>query len=277
MKLNKPIKREWSDLKHYTNNWIAEPKFDGERATLSKIDGKINVIRENGNNKNIQYPELLNIPIPNNTILDGEVCIPTSDYTSDFNTFQLRMNLRDEFRIKQYLKNKATTVSFVAFDVIRYKDKSMENFVWNERRALLDRIVDSDRLRKVKYFNPTQLQGLVKRHEVRGKNSMEGIVLKQTTGLLTSNWYKIKNLVENDFKVVGYNTSEKRSVISTITVEDEVGNQTNVTYYTNMPVSDEILNNLKGSTAVVQYLPSGSKDKLRFPVLKEVRVEKCLK
>jgi ATP-dependent DNA ligase len=276
-KLNKPYQLDWSKLKKIKDldNFIAEPKFDGERAMLvntvslvkSKTVPSFCVMRDNNRVKNVNYPELLDIKLPENTVLDGEVCIPTSDYTSLFNNFQSRMNLLDSNKISQYIKQPNYKVSFVAFDVLTYKGESVEHKPWKERRKILESIKENSQLKIIKYYKPEELKVKVQ------ALGMEGVVLKNVNSSYNSKWYKIKNLVERDFKVTGYTTSDKR-LISTIEIEDmENGDPMgSVTYYgPNFPQTLEAANMLKGKIAVVQYLESGSKSKPRFPVLKELR------
>jgi len=241
--------------------------MDGERCTLQNIDGEISVVRDSGKVKNTMYPELLDIDIPDGTVLDGEVCIPKNDYYADFNTFQLRMNLQDNVKIQQYLKSPDTTVSFVAFDILQHDYNKVIDEPWKTRRGILETIPTSERLKRITTHTPDELYPMVQKY------GMEGIVLKNKQSPYERDWVKMKNIVERDFRVSGYNTSDKR-FISTITIEDiESGNPMgNVTYFgPRFPQTEDAARKLKGSIAVIQYLESGAKNKPRFPVLKEIR------
>lgn len=266
MSLNKPKKDVWANLKNY-DEWIAEPKLDGERCTLVNKDGKLTIVRDNGRVKNAIYPELLEIDIPEGTTLDGEVCIPKNEFYADFNTFQQRMNLQDKFKINNYLKSPDTTVSFVAFDILQHDYKEVMSQSFKDRRAILETIPLSNRLKRITQYTPSQLFPLI------SKYGMEGMVLKKKLSPYERDWVKMKNIVEKDFRVVGYNTSDKR-FISTIIIEDlETGDSKgNVTYFgPNFPQTEDAARKLKGSIAVIEFLESGAKDKPRFPVLKEIR------
>jgi DNA ligase-1 len=266
MSLHKPKQDVWANLKKY-NDWVAEPKLDGERCTIVSEDGKLTVLRDNGRVKNHIYPELLEIEIPDGVTLDGEVCIPKNEYYADFNTFQQRMNLQDKVKINNYLKSADTTVSFVAFDILKHDYNEVMSKSWKDRRSLLESIPTSKRLKRITTYQPQELFPMVQQY------GMEGIVLKSKSSVYEKDWVKMKNLVEKDFRVVGYNTSDKR-FISTIIIEDmENGDPMgNVTYFgPKFPQTQEAADKLKGSTAVIQFLESGAKDKPRFPVLKEIR------
>ena len=271
--LNKPKQDIWKSISRYSaSEYVAEPKLDGERCTIQNINGKIELVRDGGKVKNANYPELLDVSLPEGTVLDGEICIPKNDFYADFVSFQSRMNLLDPTKIRQYLTNPSLapkyTVSFVAFDILQHKFESVTDKEWTTRRSLLESTVKpTDRLKMIKCFQPDELLSQVKKH------NMEGIILKPRNSTYSSkNWIKMKNMIEKDFRVTGYNTSDKR-LISTICIEDFDGNDMgNVTYFgPNFPQTKEAAKNLKGKIAVVQYLGSGSKDKPRHPVLKELR------
>ena len=269
-KMNKPKKKEWSDLGNFKDDeWIAEPKFDGERCTMHAEElggGKTDTrVMKEYKNKTAMYPELHNIELPGNSVIDGEVCVYTSDLTSNFNNFQRRMNLQDTVKISQYIKQPEYTVTFVAFDILQYNDKDVSGLSFGERRKLLDTIPDSDRFKKVTQYKPEDLASLVT------PNNMEGMVIKNTNDSYHNNWYKIKNLIEKDFLITGYTTSDKR-FISTIEIELDGNPMGSVTYFgPKFPQTEEAARKLKGSTAVVQYMSSGAVGKPRFPVLKEIR------
>ncbi len=269
--LNKPKPDTWKSLSKYSDNYVAEPKLDGERCTMQNINGKIELIRDGGKVKNANYPELLNISIPEGTVLDGEICIPKNDFYADFVSFQSRMNLLDPMKINQYITNPSLapkyTVSFVAFDVLQNKFENVTEKTWTQRRAILEKVViPTERLKLIQCFQPSELFPQIKKY------NMEGMVLKPKNSTYSKNWIKMKNMVEKDFLVTGYITSEKR-LISTICITNTDGNDMgNVTYFgPNFPQTKEAAENLKGKIAVVQFLNSGCKNKPRHPVLKELR------
>lgn len=264
--LNKPTRADLSVLKKLGDNWIAEPKLDGIRCLLVKQDGMIGLVREDGNVKTTRYPEIIAAAesLPDNTILDGELCILESPLRANFNTI-LRRETPDSTKIK--ILSKTIPATFVAFDVLAIEDYDIHGNDFFHRRAHLESIEENERLKVITQYKPTDIASII------SKENMEGIVLKNTTQPYNGTWYKIKNLVEKDFKVIGY-TSESR-IISALELEDENGNYVGKVNYLDKFRSipyEEFIPKLKGSTAVIEYLQSDN-EKLRFPVLKDLRLK----
>ena len=90
MVVNKPIKMSWDS---YSNNstFLAEPKLDGMRIQVVK-DNKLRLLRENGIDKTKHFPEVLKQinNLPEDTILDGEICILENEFVADFQKLQTR-------------------------------------------------------------------------------------------------------------------------------------------------------------------------------------------
>lgn len=263
-KLNKPIKADLSILKKLDDNWVAEPKLDGTRCLLMKQDGMVALVREGGTVKTTQYPEIINAAedLPDNTILDGELCILESPLRANFNLILKRETI-DRTKIK--LLSQRVPATFVAFDVLAINDYDIHDNDFFHRRVHLETIPTNDRVKIITQYNPSDLAPMI------SQNNMEGIVLKDVRSSYASKWFKIKNLVENDFIITGY-TSENRP-ITALELADANGNYVGkVNYNPRLFRQDnKIKQLLKGSTAVVQYMPSDGK--LRFPVLKDIRIK----
>ncbi len=251
IKWNKPIFEEWKNLEKY-QGFIAEPKLDGMRCYAIKENDKLRLVRDNGSVKTLQFPEIMkSLDIPNGTILDGEICIKRDEFTTDFQAISQRMNLKDSLRIK--LLSKQDPATFVAFDILQHEDASILNLTLKGRKKHLEEI----KVSQVQAYDMLELQKRVKEFD------MEGIVLKDPYGDYHGKWLKFKNLEERDFKVIGI-TSTTRP-ISSLILANGMGN---VTYQPNM---DQTINPV-GMTAVVKYqVMKNKKQKLRFPVLKELR------
>jgi ATP-dependent DNA ligase len=54
---------------------ICELKIDGIRLILSTVGGRTNLYSRHNTHCNAQFPELLDIKLPPDTILDGEICV----------------------------------------------------------------------------------------------------------------------------------------------------------------------------------------------------------
>jgi len=267
MALNRPKKvKSISELnKLLKSNYIIEPKLDGSRHILKKENGELKLLRENGRVKNSQFPEIIKAfegvaqEIPDNTILDGEVCYLKSDLVADFYSLLPRENLTDQTKINYLSKNKPLT--FVAFDIIEYDSMNLKDYSLSKRHEYLNQIKTNDRFKIIQNYSLDDFMTF-------NKTEMEGIVLKNLDSTYNNNWYKHKFYVESDFKVIGY-TSETR-LISALELSDQDNNYVGKVNYINYPQTKEFANTLKGKIAVVIHQWT-NKNKVKFPVLKELR------
>jgi DNA ligase 1 len=64
--------------------YITELKLDGIRLILSKFDNKIKLYTRHKNDVTARFQELLNLDIPDGTVLDGEIVVTDSSGKPDF-------------------------------------------------------------------------------------------------------------------------------------------------------------------------------------------------
>src|SRR5690348_17277345 len=71
-------------------DWTYEIKLDGYRALAFKKAGKIHLRSRNDNDFNARYPGIVAAlaPLPNDTVIDGEVVVLDGDGRPSFNTLQ---------------------------------------------------------------------------------------------------------------------------------------------------------------------------------------------
>lgn len=193
-----------------SEDYIFELKLDGIRA-LAYLDKSRSVIT-NSRAKDVTktFPELQNIhkQARERCILDGEIiCTDDKGYPS-FNILMQRALLKDELSIK--LKSKQFPVSFVAYDILYYKNKETTNLQLLERKKLLNKnLIENDFLSISRYI---ENDGISFFEKVKSEN-LEGIVAKLKSGTYligkrSSNWIKIKNIIDEDFVIVGYTKNE---------------------------------------------------------------------
>ncbi len=253
----------------YSNNpnFLAEPKLDGMRLSIVK-DDKLRLLRDNGVDKTKQFPEVFNEinHLPDDTILDGEICILENEFVADFQRLQTR-STTDDLKIK--LLSKKIPATFVAFDILRYEGEDLEQYPLDVRKEYLmniQQIFDLnklDHLKVIKTYDPIKLKTQMELLE-----RAEGIVLKDPDSVYDSKWLKYRKYLESDLKVVGV-TSDKR-LISALELENSKGESVGKVNYTGYPQTNEMKNKVVGMTAVVEHMQT--KDgKVRFPVLKELR------
>lgn len=78
------------------DSYIAELKFDGIRLILSKFNDQIKLFTRHNNEVTSKFPELLDLDIPNGTVLDGEVIVAARDGASDFEAIMERFMSKNQ-------------------------------------------------------------------------------------------------------------------------------------------------------------------------------------
>ena len=290
--MNRPEKESELPIKaieKHPSEWGWQRKWDGIRCTI--IGGK-DIVTGDGIDEDArgnkghsimdQFPEIKDVvrSIPNDCMVDGELLyLSTKVATSgslhpdgqskgwipveDFNIINGRTHTTDITKIKLGALN--TPATFCAFDI--RKDRNGDN---------IEHMEIQDRMKELLFTLPYKTQAnLDDRAFIAPLNfnkptmseMWEGVVWKRLGSEYNDSWYKQKNWLEKDFTILGYN--EGTRMISTITVDSEP-EPTDVTYNgKQFPQTEEVAKKLRGATAVVRYMRG--KDKLRFPVLKEVR------
>ncbi len=258
-KVTKPKQLEWKDYNNYPN-YIAEPKYDGERVILDVKDGKITIHREATNIKNANYPEVVesasNLP---NCILDGEMCVLDNEYSA---TFENILSRQTKNPVKVALNRTEIPATFMAFDIKKFENENLESQTLKERRAILNKIPQSNNVKLVKQFQPKDLFPLLNQY------NMEGIVLKNLNSTYKDAGLKFKNYKETDFKVVGIYSNKK--IISALELETLDGKYVGRCNWSKYPCTEEWANKVVGMIAVVQHFWTRA-GKVRIPVLKELR------
>ena len=194
-------------------DWMFELKLDGIRS-VAYLDKNTNEIK---NKRNMRLssilPELngINKQVRQRCVLDGELFVMKNG-APDFEEMQKRTMMSAPVKIK--LASERLPVSFVAYDILYYKDKEVMGLPLIERKNLLDEVVkESGRIAVSRYIEQEgkALFALTK------EQKLEGIVGKRKTSLYypgkeTKDWVKIKNMLDDDFVVCGYIYKENNMV-----------------------------------------------------------------
>lgn len=266
MKLNKPVQESWNHLKKIDpTEWIAQPKFDGIRCTLGYSDNKIVLKGEDGVNKSRQYPDIilggLLGKLPEGTVLDGELCIKKDKYNANLYSLLSRQVGSLSKAMKLAEKNPAT---FIAFDVIEYKGKSVRDSYWQDRNEILQSLnLNNKYLEAINSYNPLDL---VKKIQPL---NMEGMVLKRKDSSYYSKWFKMKYYQEYDFKIIG--TTSQSRVISSIELENTNGDYVGKVSSNNLVTqSTEFAKSIINKMATVRCRMT-EKGRVREPVLIRIK------
>jgi len=184
--------------------WIYEHKIDGTRciADITK-----EVILQNCRLANItgRYPEWAKALAQraSHCILDGEIAV-FSDGRPDFSALSIREHQTDRLKI-DYL-SQTLPASFVVFDILNIKGKSIMERPLSERKKILRDELQEDELviisdfffeKGVDYFSAALKMGI------------EGIMAKRLKstyqpGVRSPDWIKIKKRLKLDLVIGGY-------------------------------------------------------------------------
>ena len=181
-------------------NIINELKLDGIRLILSKFDNRIKLHTRHNNEVSNKFPELLQVNIPDGTVLDGEIIVTDQQGKPDFEAMMQR------FQSKKSEHN----IQYCVFDVIYHKGQKITHLPLHERKELLEEIVeDSNLICKVKwmYGNGPAYFDLVK------QQGLEGIVQKKANskyqiGKRSQEWRKVINYQYTDAVITGLRKDE---------------------------------------------------------------------
>ena len=119
-------------------DWLVEWKYDGMRAQLVRRDG-VNWLWSRGEELiGDRFPELTALPLPERTVIDGEIVIWSSgDMPAPFADLQKRMGRKT---VSAKLLAELPAV-LIAYDVLEWQGEDMRQRPQHERRALLEQIV----------------------------------------------------------------------------------------------------------------------------------------
>lgn len=277
----KPKQVTWDQI---PKGWIVEPKYDGECNKLILKDGKARLVRFEGREKTEFYPEIIayaeNLPdydshfhhlhhtnfTSMDMVLVGEVCVLMDKFKASFPHIQLRMNTQN--KVKQKIAMKDYLATFVAFDIEEIEGGTLEKMSYGERRKLLEEYIEPyhrSHHRRIIYVpelnTDEDWKAFVK------KNEMEGIVCKNPDAI--SEWVKLKNWDEDEFKIVGTDLTDEGKArgwhISKLRLEDTKGNHVDKGMqfdckYINYPQTEDAKKLVIGKTAIIKYMKMRGRD-----------------
>lgn len=188
------------------DSYISELKFDGIRLILSKFDNKIKLYSRHHNEVTTKFPELLDLDIPNGTVLDGEIIVINDKGVPDF-----------EAVMERFMSSKSShNIVYCVFDVIQLIGLSLAAKPLIERKESLLSI-------GIDHPNAFVLEGIqgngVSYFEMAKEKDLEGIVLKKADstyeiGKRSRNWLKVINYQYTDVLITGYTHRDIKFLLS---------------------------------------------------------------
>lgn len=279
-----------------SDDYLYEIKLDGIRC-IAYLDEKETDLRNKRDKRLLPIiPELKDIY--KNTkvkcILDGELIIMNQGKT-DFFEIQRRTLMTDPFKIQ--LSYHKLPASYVAYDVIYYKDHEVINEPLTVRKEILSEILHEDS--KIAVSRYIERNG-VALFELTKREGLEGIVAKKKESKYwydkrTKEWIKCKIMLSEDYVVCGYLLKSNRmtSLILgqydkgklmykghvTLGVSLRTLNQYHYKIIDHSPFAEELKGNEDAVwlepelVCIVESMPS-EKDSFRQPVFKGFRDDK---
>lgn len=244
------------------DNYIYELKLDGVRCLLY-LDKDVCELRNKRNLKlNEKFPELTHLQkqAKKRCVLDGELYIFT-DGKPDFFEVQRRTLTSDPFKIR--LHSKEHPASFTAFDILYYEDHEVMSLPLMERKKLLTKAIKETERLSISRYIEQQGQALFALTKEQG---LEGIVAKRKDSLYhagkrTKDWIKCKNLLDDDYIVLGYIIKDQ-GIVSLVLGQYDERNELVYKGHVTMGASLPYLNkhSKKSDTAPFAVLPNGNED-----------------
>ncbi len=184
-------------------DWAYEFKWDGVRALVNVVAGKVRITSRLGNEVTVAYPELAGLGAEvEDALVDGEIVAFVGNRPS-FGQLQPRMHVRSA-RQAAALAAEAP-VSFIAFDVLRLYGVDLTARPLAERRATLERLAADHPQWTI---SPSFDDGAATEAAARA-HGLEGVVAKRLTsryrfGQRSGDWVKVKFTQGGEFVVVGW-------------------------------------------------------------------------
>lgn len=186
------------------DDWMIEPKLDGERCLVFVRNGTVALFSRNRKVLSDAYPELVDafiaLGLPD-VILDGEIIVRDSQGNPSFALLQPRFSATRKDALADSID-----VELVLFDVLHIEDKDVRSLSYLERRDLLRSAISGDsRLSVIE-----SVDGDVQKHyDAACQAGLEGIVVKRSGGVYESgvrsrSWVKLKCETRQEFIILGF-------------------------------------------------------------------------
>lgn len=211
----KPMTATLSDQPAFDHkDWLFEIKWDGYRAIAEVGDGPVRFYSRNGIAFDKAYPgifkELEKIKTP--AILDGEIVVFDEAGKPNFQ------------KLQNYSSYKSLPIQYLVFDCLSYKGTDITKKPLSERKEILQGILPNKSI--VLYCDHVLQHGKDLFREVT-KAGLEGIIAKQINSKYYSDrrskeWLKIKNILSDDFIIVGFTAPQgSRSHIGALVIAED--------------------------------------------------------
>lgn len=200
MKVMKPIST--NDIPKGAT-WLYEVKFDGFRCMLHWEKNEIKLTSAKNKNLTEQFPEIITYCQENQHAvqpflpftLDGELVILNNAYQANFANVQQRGRLKNKTTIQK--KSAQRPATFMVFDLVIQKGKSLHQHPFDERKQLLQTILQTAGLHDSIQYVPAHTDSASLWKKIFDYKA-EGIIAKHKhstyyEGKKHQAWFKVKN------------------------------------------------------------------------------------
>ncbi len=187
-------------------DWIYEHKFDGERCSAVKKNGKVTLWSRNRKKINSIYPELEQALLKqkaDNFIIDGEIIARGKKGISNFELLQSRINLKALEAIEA--KVRTTPVVYCIFDLLYVDGHDVQQLPLLTRKKLLKKLLRFNKL--LEYTEHMTGNGIAK-FKYACKHGWEGLIVKKADSTYVHKrsqaWLKFKCSIGQELVIGGY-------------------------------------------------------------------------
>jgi len=252
------------------NEYVAEPKLDGDRLVLERFNGVVRLYNRRGKDVTFRYPELAENFVAytdDDIILDGEVIVRINGKDNFNEGIAHRTHLTNPFKID--LAMKIYPVEFIAFDVLRVGSMDTTELPLYERRNILKSVLFQENKNFKLIEQVTENEQIKELWERIKTEQREGIILKKIRskywyGKRNNDWLKLKNFKEVILKFTKYSVNP-----AGIRLEDEKGNVVQCAGKQSEQVK-ELIDRNGECWAEVQYLELTKEKRMRMPSFKRI-------
>ena len=187
------------------DGWLHETKFDGYRCLLVKDGARVVAYTRYGNDWSERFRAVVEAAagLPaERAVIDGEVVV-------------LGVGGRSDFARLQNAVREQADLDYYAFDLLAIDDEELSGRPLVERKARLEALFASLPMGSRLHYSAHRVGDGAEalRDACRGK--LEGIISKHANapyvGGRSETWLKVKCLARQEFVIVGWTPSEKRS------------------------------------------------------------------
>lgn len=178
----------------HDHEWAYEIKWDGYRTLAFVADGALRLQSSTGIDVTTKYPEMAGLAGAVNApsaIIDGELVVLDAQGRPSF----------------EMLQRHTTQAAFYAFDVLQVDGTDTVSLPYEQRRALLEQLIEPGANWLVPAYRIGEGQALLDATAAQG---LEGVMAKRLgspyqPGKRTPNWRKVKNRLSIEVVVGGFN------------------------------------------------------------------------